>query len=138
MFESLKEAQSAGAAPWANEQIEWEDFHVVVFRDKFPVTNGHLLFVPTQNTPGLIREAFTSAMHTGDSMVKEGRCEGYNIGINVGRAAGQTVMYPHIHLIPRVQGDCKDPVGGVRGVIPMQQNYHSSSYCIPECDTIDK
>ena len=128
MFQSLKEAQDAGAAPWQEEQILWQDFHVVVYRDKFPVTLGHLLFVPVQNTPGLIREAFTSAMHHGDQLVRDGKADGYNIGINCGEAAGQTVMYPHVHLIPRSIGDCADPTGGVRGVIFGQQNYRSSGY----------
>jgi diadenosine tetraphosphate (Ap4A) HIT family hydrolase len=54
-----------------------------------------------------------------------------NIGINMGEAAGQTVQYPHVHLIPRRAGDVEDPVGGVRGVIPGQANYRKSSYRQP-------
>ncbi len=49
--------------------------------------------------------------------------DGYNIGINDGTAAGQTVMHLHIHLIPRYAGDMNDPSGGVRGVIPGKQQY---------------
>ena len=49
--------------------------------------------------------------------------DGYNIGINIGPAAGQTVMHVHIHLIPRYVGDMDDPRGGVRGVIPGKQSY---------------
>ncbi len=49
--------------------------------------------------------------------------DGYNIGINVGPAAGQTIMHLHIHLIPRYQGDIDDPRGGVRGVIPDKRIY---------------
>lgn len=49
--------------------------------------------------------------------------EGYNIGINVGKDAGQTVMHVHTHLIPRYKGDVDDPRGGVRGVIPEKQKY---------------
>jgi diadenosine tetraphosphate (Ap4A) HIT family hydrolase len=48
---------------------------------------------------------------------------GYNIGINVGEAAGQTVMHLHVHVIPRYLGDVEDPTGGVRGVIPGKANY---------------
>ena len=48
---------------------------------------------------------------------------GYNIGVNVGVAAGQTIMHLHIHLIPRYNGDCVNPRGGVRGVIPAKQSY---------------
>jgi len=48
---------------------------------------------------------------------------GYNIGVNIGRAAGQTIGHVHVHLIPRYDGDMKDPRGGVRGVIPEKQGY---------------
>jgi diadenosine tetraphosphate (Ap4A) HIT family hydrolase len=56
-------------------------------------------------------------------MVKGGEWDGFNIGINWGEAAGQTVMYPHVHLIPRFVGDMADPRGGVRHVIPAKGNY---------------
>ena len=49
--------------------------------------------------------------------------DGYNIGINVGEAAGQTILHLHLHLIPRYWGDCANPRGGVRGVIPARQSY---------------
>ena len=64
-------------------------------------------------------------------MVTEGQCDAFNIGINMGRAAGQTVMYPHVHLIPRRTGDCEDPVGGVRGVVAGQANYKTDRYQRP-------
>jgi len=67
----------------------------------------------------------------GRQQVAQGHCEGFNIGINMGEAAGQTVMYPHVHLIPRQVGDCKDPVGGVRGVILGQANYKKADYQLP-------
>ena len=131
MLQTLKDAQLDGTAPWAAEQIEWSDFHVVVFRDKYPVAPGHLLFVPTQDTPGLIREAVASALHEGNRLVDQALCDGFNIGLNMGTAAGQTVMYPHVHLIPRRLGDCADPVGGVRAVIPGQANYKHTDYQPP-------
>jgi diadenosine tetraphosphate (Ap4A) HIT family hydrolase len=49
--------------------------------------------------------------------------DGYNIGINIGQAAGQTILHLHIHIIPRYVGDVEDPRGGVRGVIPGKQKY---------------
>ena len=52
--------------------------------------------------------------------------DGYNIGINVGNAAGQTVMHLHIHIIPRYAGDVEDPRGGVRGAIPEKRRYWKS------------
>lgn len=128
-IQTLKQAQKDGTAPW--DDLVWQDFHVAVFRDRYPVTRGHLLFVPKENTPGLIREAMTSALFEGNRLVDAGECEGFNIGMNVGTVAGQTVMYPHVHLIPRRMGDCADPTGGVRGVIFGQQNYQTSGYQHP-------
>ena len=49
--------------------------------------------------------------------------DGYNIGINCGKTAGQTVMHFHLHLMPRYEGDMADPRGGVRGVLPSKQKY---------------
>lgn len=49
--------------------------------------------------------------------------DGYNIGINCGEAAGQTIFHVHVHLIPRYNGDMVDPCGGVRGVIPEKRKY---------------
>jgi len=130
-IQTLEQAKAAGIAPWTEEQVAWQDFHIVVFRDKYPVTRGHLLFVPKENTPGLIREAFASALFEGQRMIDAGECDAYNVGINCGEAAGQTVMYPHVHLIPRRVGDCANPVGGVRGVIHGQANYKATGYVQP-------
>ena len=126
---NLEEAQKAGMAPW--DLLVWQDFHVAVFQDRYPVTKGHLLFVPKTQDPSMIREAFASALYEGNRMIDAGECEGYNIGINIGSAAGQTVMYPHVHMIPRKTGDCADPTGGVRGVIFGQANYRASGYQTP-------
>jgi diadenosine tetraphosphate (Ap4A) HIT family hydrolase len=67
----------------------------------------------------------------GDALVANGAADGYNIGMNSGPVAGQTVMYPHVHLIPRRKGDVEDPVGDVRGVIPAQANYRKEGYQQP-------
>jgi diadenosine tetraphosphate (Ap4A) HIT family hydrolase len=58
----------------------------------------------------------------------ERRPDGYNVGINVGEAAGQTVPHVHVHLIPRYEGDVDDPSGGVRFVIPERGNYRRPGY----------
>jgi len=126
--ETLAQAQAAGVAPWDHPVDDLSDFHVAVFRDRYPVTQGHLLFVPTYNTLTVINDAFESALRYGESMVSRGEYDGYNIGFNSGTAAGQTVMYPHVHLIPRRSGDCENPVGGVRGVIPGQADYKAVGY----------
>ena len=111
--------------PWTG--IYKEDFHVVVYRDKYPVTEGHLLFVPKYNSIGILRDAFEDAIRYGKEKVSRGEWDGFNVGLNYGAAAGQTVDWPHIHLIPRRQGDVEDPVGGVRNVIPGKGNYKSTS-----------
>jgi diadenosine tetraphosphate (Ap4A) HIT family hydrolase len=68
-------------------------------------------------------EAFEHAGNYGRLKVKNGEWDGFNIGLNYGTAAGQTVDWPHVHLIPRFNGDCEDPIGGVRNVIPGKGNY---------------
>ena len=130
-YETLEEAQAAGVAPWDLEVDRLSDFHVAAFEDRYPVTSGHLLFVPQYNTDAVIMDCFVTAMWEGRRMVEDGECDAFNIGINMGTAAGQTVMYPHVHLIPRRLGDCADPVGGVRGVISGQANYKAPGYQQP-------
>lgn len=119
----LKRAQDDGVAPWDNPDNNLTDFHVAVFFDKYAVTEGHRLFVPVYNNDTIIKSCFESALLKGRQMVANGECDSFNIGLNIGTAAGQTVMYPHVHLIPRRNGDCEDPTGGVRNVIPGKGNY---------------
>ena len=108
-------------APW--EDIVAEDYHVKVFADKYPVTEGHVLYVPKYNTVAVLMDAFEDAVRFGIKQVKDGHWDGFNIGFNYGHAAGQTVEWPHVHLIPRRKGDMEDPTGGVRHVIPEKGNY---------------
>jgi diadenosine tetraphosphate (Ap4A) HIT family hydrolase len=108
-------------APWT-ELVE-EDYHVKVFRDIYPVTEGHLLFVPKYNTVSVLMDCFEDAISDGIRRVQMGEWDGFNIGMNYGKAAGQTVPWPHVHLIPRREGDMEDPTGGVRHVIPEKGNY---------------
>ncbi len=119
-----KELENADV-PWKNPISE--DFHVAVYRDGFPVNPGHLLFVPKYDTPEVLQDAFYDAYLAGLELVKSGEADGFNIGLNYGTVAGQTVPYPHIHLIPRYQGDVEDPIGGVRNVIPGKGNYRKIS-----------
>ena len=131
-YETLEQAQQAKVAPWDLEVNHLTDFHVAVFRDRYPVARNHLLFVPKYNTDDVINDCFDSAMREGRRMVRDGECDAFNVGINMGQAAGQTVMYPHVHLIPRRHGDCADPVGGVRSVIFGQANYRAAGYQQPD------
>lgn len=123
---TLNEAKIDGVAPWDDLHLDLHE--VKVYRDRYPVTPGHLLFVPEKDAPELITQSFRYAHLMGVAMVQRGECDGFNIGLNSGVSAGQTVMYPHVHLIPRRSGDSPDPTGGVRGVIPGQSNYRNISY----------
>jgi len=130
-YATLQAAQEGKVAPWDLEVPELSTQHVTVFQDRFPVTAGHLLFVPRANTDEGIVVCLGTALITGQQMVARGECDAFNVGLNMGEAAGQTVMYPHVHLMPRNRGDCADPIGGVRGVIPEQQNYKTGTYKEP-------
>lgn len=100
--------------------------------DKYPVNQGHLLIIPHRHfsdyfaaTPDEIN-AIQEALQKGKSLLDAKYSpDGYNIGINCGEAAGQTVMHMHVHLIPRFKGDVENPAGGVRGVIPSKQKYRN-------------
>ena len=121
IFETQPDLIEDSTAPW--DQVVSEDYHVRVFLDRYPCTAGHLLFVPRYNTLGVLANAFEDAARYGKKMVELGQWDGFNIGMNYGEAAGQTVDWPHIHLIPRREGDVADPVGGVRNTIPGRGNY---------------
>jgi diadenosine tetraphosphate (Ap4A) HIT family hydrolase len=118
---TLLEAQQAGIAPWDN--LVKDRPLVAVYLDRYPCTPGHRLYVPKDDNPNWIVQAMEEALADGNYMVSQGECDGFNIGYNSGEAAGQTVMYPHVHLIPRRRGDVEDPVGGVRNTIPGKGNY---------------
>lgn len=107
-----------------------ENSLAVMFFDGFPVSNGHLEVIPKRHiatwwdtTPEervAIFELLDDAKQLVDNMYHP---DAYNIGMNLGEAAGQSVMHLHVHLIPRYKGDVESPRGGVRGVIPSKQNY---------------
>ena len=98
--------------------------------DIFPVSQGHMLIIPKKH----IRDYFEAGQHEKQELWElVDRCkvyldekyqpDAYNVGINCGEDAGQTVMHLHIHLIPRYKGDLINPRGGVRGVIPDKRIY---------------
>lgn len=107
--------------PWKDVVIDTRDY--TVYKDGFPVTEGHILFVPKEETWDKLAACYKAAYAWGYEWVQNKYCDAYNIGQNIGSEAGQTVMYPHVHLIPRRKGDMEDPRGGVRGVIPEKQKY---------------
>jgi diadenosine tetraphosphate (Ap4A) HIT family hydrolase len=109
------------------------DHLAMAIRDGYPVSPGHTLIIPRRHvasiadaTPDELRSLWSllaEARRTLDEMLKPA---GYNIGINDGVAAGQTVMHVHVHLIPRYAGDRADPRGGVRWIVPEKADYWST------------
>jgi len=104
--------------------------HAIAFFDGFPVTAGHTLIVPRRHIPSFFeatREEQAAlcdlVAQMRELLLAERSPDGFNIGINDGVAAGQTVMHLHIHLIPRYAGDTEDPRGGVRWIMPVKAPY---------------
>jgi diadenosine tetraphosphate (Ap4A) HIT family hydrolase len=105
--------------------------------DAYPVSPGHVLVVPIRHvatwfeaTEEEQRELLGLVDEVKVRLDSERRPDGYNIGINVGEAAGQTIMHLHLHVIPRYSGDVEDPTGGVRWVIPAKANYRRRGMAI--------
>ena len=111
--------------PWRDIVVETRDY--VVFKDGYPVTDGHILFVPREQDWDSLAKCYKAAYAWGYDWVQSKYCDAFNIGQNVGKSAGQTVEWPHVHLIPRRKGDMEDPRGGVRHVIPHMGNYEKLS-----------
>ena len=98
--------------------------------DRHPASEGHFLVIPYRHFASYFditddeREELWSLVAQGRDIVEEKyHPDGYNIGINVGTAAGQSIHHLHIHVIPRYTGDVENPKGGVRGVIPKNKLY---------------
>ncbi len=98
--------------------------------DRHPASPGHFLVIPYRHFPDYFdindaeREELWRLVDEGRKMSDEKyNPDGYNIGINVGQWAGQSIPHLHIHVIPRYKGDVENPKGGVRGVIPQNRLY---------------
>ena len=109
--------------PWPRKAIVSQHNTFIVYKDGYPVTDGHLLFVPRSRNYLLIMDCFSEAYKTGILGIERGDWDSFNVGMNFGEEAGQTIDWPHIHMIPRRKGDMVDPRGGVRHVIPEKGNY---------------
>jgi len=133
-MDTLEKAQEEGRAPWTDIQYNTRDF--VVFNDGFPVTEGHTLVVPKVNNQEEVLKCFKFALAMGEENVasKSNTITGYNIGLNTGESAGQTCMYPHVHLIFRRDGDCENPKGGIRHCVPGKGDYTRLSSGFTEFD----
>lgn len=99
--------------------------------DRFPATALHSLVIPKRHVEDVFDlrasewKATTKLLTTIRSFILEEdvSVEGFNVGVNCGVVAGQSILHVHVHLIPRRQGDVEDPRGGVRGVIPKKRPY---------------
>lgn len=107
-----------------------ENEYAIMRYDNFPVNDGHLEIIPKRHvkdwwsTTNEERMAIFELLDEAKKIVDEKyHPDAYNIGMNLGEAAGQSVMHLHVHLIPRYKGDVPNPRGGVRGVIPNKQSY---------------
>ena len=112
------------------DRILYEDHQVVALWDGFPVSPGHALIVPRRHVPTWFEASIEEQAaivktieRVRDEILRRYQPDGFNIGINVGEAAGQTVFHLHLHVIPRYRGDVPNPRGGVRRVIPHRADY---------------
>jgi len=110
--------------------VSWSEGTAVAFPDGFPLTEGHTLVVPRRHEADLLAlsgeeaaDLWTLARRVCVELQATLGADGFNVGVNVGTAAGQTVPHVHLHVIPRYEGDCDDPRGGVRWIVPSKARY---------------
>jgi len=104
---------------------------VFAIKDEYPVTEGHHLIIPKRHTPDYFMLSKAERDNTEELvqilrkqiLENDSTVTGFNLGINAGESAGQTIFHVHVHLIPRRDGDTTNPRGGVRGVIPGKRGY---------------
>lgn len=112
------------------ERVVFSATEALVIRDAFPVTPGHTLVIPRRHIGSFFELTaverdclFELLAQAKAELDRSFQPDGFNIGINDGAAAGQTVPHLHVHLIPRYRGDAPDPRGGVRWVMPAKAKY---------------
>ena len=112
------------------DRVFYRGQHVIALWDGFPVTDGHALLVPIRHVAGWLdateeerAELFQAIPRVMETIQEDWTPDGFNIGVNDGAAAGQTIDHLHLHVIPRYDGDVPDPRGGIRWVIPERARY---------------
>jgi diadenosine tetraphosphate (Ap4A) HIT family hydrolase len=115
-----------------DSRVWFDQGAMITCRDAYPVSPGHALIIPNRHVNSLFELAseeredlFQALKRAKDLLLSELRPDGFNIGINDGIAAGQTVFHLHVHMIPRYRGDSEDPRGGVRWIFPDKAKYWS-------------
>ncbi|WP_154286431.1 bifunctional class I SAM-dependent methyltransferase/HIT family protein [Pedobacter puniceum] len=116
--------------PNSEHELIVESATAYAIYDKFPVNDGHVLIIPKKHCSNYFDLSFKEQAacifmlnKLKEVVAAKFKPDGFNVGINIGEKAGQTVNHVHIHLIPRYDGDVEEPRGGVRGVIPNKQKY---------------
>jgi diadenosine tetraphosphate (Ap4A) HIT family hydrolase len=111
-------------------RIILQNSYAYAISDQYPVSQGHTLIILKSHVPSIfeasseeITAIFDLAIQIQKLLSKQYNPDGYNVGFNDLKAAGQSIPHCHMHIIPRYQGDVKNPRGGIRGVIPGKQNY---------------
>jgi ATP adenylyltransferase len=135
-----RERNTRQGCPFCGVEIEGrsiaQEGSVFAVRDKYPVTPLHTLVLPRRHVAdyfdllpeeradaeALLRRLRAAILEEDPSVT------GFNVGVNCGGAAGQTILHVHIHLIPRRDGDVDNPTGGVRGVIPERMDYTAGTF----------
>lgn len=102
----------------------------VAFEDGYPLNTGHTLVIPRRHEADLFAlspderaEIWALVDRIQSELADDLSPDAFNVGVNVGQAAGQTVAHAHVHVIPRFEGDVEDPRGGVRWVVPSKARY---------------
>ena len=113
-----------------DERIIYECNHTIAFIDTYPASPGHTLVVPKRHIPTYFDASEDEILAIGKAVQickefldNEFNPDAYNIGINNGEAAGQSIKHLHVHIIPRYKGDVEDPKGGVRWILKNKANY---------------
>lgn len=106
----------------------------IAFRDAFPLTDGHTVVVPRLHVNSIYTlpaveqaELWAFVAEMRHLLARELDVNAFNVGVNNGTAAGQTIEHAHVHLIPRRTGDVDDPRGGIRHIIPGKARYWSAT-----------
>ena len=116
----------------AKQKIIFSNNFFFIVRDSYPVTKHHTLIIPHRHISNFFdlndkefNNLYVVLKKERQSLIDlDQGITGFNVGVNVGIDAGQSIMHCHIHLIPRRKGDIQNPRGGVRGVIPSKQKYN--------------
>ncbi len=126
----LQDPECPFCNPDPSREIITESSLAYAIFDMFPVSDGHALIIPRKHCLDYFELSFEEQSscwqlvnEVKHILEKKYHPDGFNVGININHAAGQTIPHVHIHLIPRYTGDVVDPRGGVRGVIPNKRSY---------------